>query len=515
MKSNHCKRFFALLTAAAMVFSLSACQSPSPADSSGSTSASSASSASSSEAAPTVPEELPPFALAIYPEFSLHPVLSTNRANLTLSSLLYEPLFTLDEQFQPVKVLCGDYSVSPDKLVWTFQLQSGVTFSNDTPLTGTIVASSLDLARQPGSRYAQRLRDVVSIQGTQNSVIITLNRPNGRLPALLDIPIALDGSEHPAGTGPYILSGSEEEMELSARQDWWQKGSVTLPAQQIPLHTIEKNEELSFAFDAGDVSLVDVDLLSTDTHGYSSSCETWDYDTTDLLYLGFNTQKGVFRTPEVRRAISHAIDRESVTQNVFATHAVPAALPVHPNSPLYDQALAKTLNFDPLLVTDQLQKANAQGRELTMIVNAENYAKVGTAQMISYQLQAAGISVKLQKLPFEDYQNALTSGSFDLYIGEVILTADFDLSPLLAADGPMNYGGWSHPEAWLTYSLKAAPAENIPASAAPLLKLIAEDVPIAAIAFKNGSVLTQRGRLTGLTPVRGNVFYQLQNWLIK
>ena len=500
--------------AALMVLGLTACQPAPPADSSGSQSPSDTSSSIREEDS-SAPVELPPFALAFYPELSLHPVLSGNRANLTLAPLLYEPLFALDEHFQPQEVLCSSYSVSPDKLVWTFRLQPGVSFSNSTPLTGGIVAAALEQARQPGSRYAQRLRDVASIVGTDDSVTITLNRPNGRFHALLDIPIALDTGLHPAGTGPYVLSGSGEDMALAARMDWWQADRLNVPAGKIPLHTFKKSEELSFAFDAGDVSLVDVDLLATDTPGYSSSCQTWDYATTDLLYLGFNTQKGLCRTPEVRRAISHTIDRETVAKNIFATHAVPSALPVHPDSPLYDRELADTLSYDPQLVHDQLQAANAQGRELTMIVNAENYAKVGAAQMISYQLQAAGISVNLQKLAFDAYQAALTAGSFDLYIGEVVLTADFDLSPLLAADGPLNYGGWAHPEAWYLFTSKAALTQEAPQAASPLLKLIAQDAPIAPIVFKNGSVLTQRERLTGMTPVRGNVFYQLQNWLIK
>ena len=34
-----------------------------------------------------------PFTLAVYPEFSLHPALAVNRANLTLAPLLYESLF--------------------------------------------------------------------------------------------------------------------------------------------------------------------------------------------------------------------------------------------------------------------------------------------------------------------------------------------------------------------------------------------------------------------------------------
>ena len=37
---------------------------------------------------------------------------------------------------------------------------------------------------------------------------------------------------------------------------------------------------------------------------------------------------------------------------------------------------------------------------------------------------------------------ALEAGRFDLYLGEVALTADFDLSALLSSDGALNYGRW-------------------------------------------------------------------------
>ena len=41
-----------------------------------------------------------------------------------------------------------------------------------------------------------------------------------------------------------------------------------------------------------------------------------------------------------------------------------------------------------------------------------------------------------------------------------------------------------------------------------------EQAPIVPILFKNGSVLTQWGQLSGLSPVRGNVFYGFENWII-
>ena len=160
-----------------------------------------------------------PFTLAAYPAYSFHPVLAANRANLTLAPLLYEGLFLVDEGFQAVPVLCRSYSSSEDKLVWTFILRAGITFSDGTPLTAVEAAAALELARSPRGRYAQRLNDVVSITGEGQALTVTLRRPNGSLPLLLDIPIALGEGDRPAGTGPYVLSG-EEELVLAARTGW-------------------------------------------------------------------------------------------------------------------------------------------------------------------------------------------------------------------------------------------------------------------------------------------------------
>ena len=98
-----------------------------------------------------------PFTLAFYPEYTLHPARAANRANLTLGSLLYEGLFSVDASFQAQPLLCSGYTVSEDGLTWTFTLREGITFSDGTPLTGTVAAQALRDAMAPDSHYAQRL----------------------------------------------------------------------------------------------------------------------------------------------------------------------------------------------------------------------------------------------------------------------------------------------------------------------------------------------------------------------
>ena len=480
----------------------------------------SGSSASSSEEASSAPSPAQsgqetaantPFTLAACPSYSFHPVLAESSANLTLAPLLYEGLFTLDRQFQAVPQLCQSYTVSADSLTWTFTLQSGVTFSDGTPLTGEAAAQALQIARGEGSRYAARLASVSSIQGSGNQVVITLTQANGALPQLLDIPIALGTGDRPLGTGPYVLTDSGGSLSLTVRSDWWQ-GAEDLPIQQIALSSMTRSEEVMSAFNAGEITLMDVDLTGSSALGSSGRYQVWDYNTTQLLYVGFNTQRGLCRDIQVRKGIAQAINREEVANTIFARHAVPASLPIHPDSPLYSQAIGEELAYD-LSVLSNLE---LHGRSLTLVVNIENTAKSAAASYIAQQLEQAGLVVTVERLPWSEYQNAVAAGNFDLYLGDVYLTPDFDLTSLLGPGGSLNYGGWtSNTVVSLLSTFRSAQGSARESAAAALCLHLVQQVPIAPICFCNGTVLTQYGRVEGLSPVYGNIFSQLKSWTIQ
>ncbi len=453
-----------------------------------------------------------PFTLAYYPDYSVHPALAENRANLTLAPLLYESLFTLDSSFRAIPQLCASYTTSEDGLIWTFTLHPGISFSDGTPLTGTAVSAALNTALGAGSRYAGRIPAVQSITGSELDVTITLTQPNGNLPVLLDIPIALGTGETPAGTGPYVLGSDRGSPQLTARGDWWQKTS--LPFRTIRLSPIQQADDLIAAFDSGAVTLLDADLMATNALGYSGSYEVWDYNTSTLIYLGFNTVKGYCSNPQVRSALSLGIDRESIATIPYARHAVPTSLPVHPASPLFNEDLASQSDYDPDSLVAALAGFPHQQKPLKLVVNSENNAKTATADYIAYQLGTAGLTVEVEKLPWDSYLTALANGSFDLYLAEVMLTADFDLSALLSSSGKLNYGRWNDPQTdTLLTDLRTASDDGRALSAHQLLTHLTQQVPISPICFKHGSVLTQWGRLSGLNPVQNNVFYDLPSWV--
>lgn len=445
---------------------------------------------------PPPPEEgkVIPFTLAVYPRESFHPALSKNRTNLLLSSLLYQPLYRLDGSFEPQPVLASGAAVSEDKLTWTIFLKNAA-FSDGTPLTGKIAADALNTARGENSRYAARLAGIAGVTPGEGSVTITLSSPNGNLPALLDVPIALGDGERPLGTGPYILQELDEILSLHAAE------GAKVPAQDIPLHAIAQTDDLIAAFDSGDVTLVETDLMGTNTPAYSGNYEVWDYPSLGLVYLGLNTREGRPCVSDgLRRGLAKSIDRESIADTVFAGHAVPTALPLHPNSPRWSKEVNDAWSYQP----------EALSGELVLLVNSENSTKAAAAQHIADQLRAVGLGVEVRRLPWESYMEALENGDFDLYLAETNLTADFDLRAILGTDGALNYGGWS---SLITDQLLAELNAGLGEPEVVYSHLMDQAVFIP-ICFKNGSVLTQWGRVSGLDPVREDPFYQMENWII-
>lgn len=464
-------------------------------------------------------KEEKPFALACYPAGGFHPINGNNRINLMLSPLLYRGLFSVDGQFQAKEELCESYTVSEDGLVWTFYLAQA-SFSDGSSLTGADVAASLEQARK-SARYSGRLKDVNRVTPGEGSVTLTLSRANGALPLLLDIPIFKESEDpqRPLGTGRYYLAGEGEKLCLAARD------GTEAPVDPIPLRSISSGDDLVYAFDAQEVALVDADLTGTNSLGYSGRFETTDYPTSTLLYVGCNTRSGACRDVRVRQALLRAFDREGIARRLLDRHAVASPLPIHPWAECYDGELAESLRQD-LAVTGEILKLAGwepdeegrlrQGRSaltLRLIVNQDNIYKVTVAEALAETLRELGCDVTLAKLPWEEFTVALSRGEFDLYLGETTLTADFDPEALLS--GSLNYGGFTNRETdELLERYRGAEGTARVMAASELWTRVAEMAPVLPLCFKNGSLLTQWGRLSGMKPTQRDVFAGMEEWKV-
>ena len=463
------------------------------------------------------------FSLGYDPAASLHPISGDSQVNQELTGLVYQGLYELDNTFTPQPVLAQSASVSEDGLTWTFVLKSETVFSDGTPLTAAHAAASLNSART-AALYAQRLAGVTgAAAGEENTLTVTLAAPNGNLPALLDVPLVLEQAEGPAplGTGYYHYEQSGEELLL--RPNPHNAAAAALPYTAIPLTPVSDSESRIAAFDSGEVSCVTTDFTDPYALGYSSSFETTDFPTTALLYLGFRTGDGMCRDARVRRAVSMALDREEAVRVDLSGHGDVACLPVSPLSGEYGQTAADTLAYNKEEAASLLEQAGYvkkedgllyRGRnpaELTLLVNSDNDGRQAVAVRLAQALEELGITVTVQRLPWSGYTAALEKGNFDLYLAEVRLTGDFDPTALLT--GELNYGGFYSEELpVLLAQWRVARGSQRTQAANALWERFVQEVPIAPVCFKRGSLLMRWGMVANLSPTRGNPYSKMEEW---
>lgn len=513
------RRLLALLPAAGLALSLLGCGGPDG-------SLPSPSGSPSPSAAPTQAPESARFSLGYDPAASLHPITGDSQVNRELTGLVYQCLFELDNAFAPQPVLARSAAPSEDGYSWTVTMQTGAVFSDGTPLTASHAAASLNAARASGP-YAARLSGITAVTaGDDAALTIYLSAPNGNLPALLDVPVALEREDAPAplGSGPYRYERAGDRLYLQTNP--YHAGAAALPYATIPLTEVRSAEERVAAFDSGSITAVTTEFTSPYALGYSGNCEASGYPTADLLYVGFRASDGPCQDAAVRRAFARAIDREDLALTELSGQADPACLPVSPLCNDYDKACAQNLDYDMDQAVSLLAGAGYALNEedgllylrktplaVTLLVNSDNESRQAVADAVAASLGKLGVSVTVNTLPWKDYTAALAAGQFDLYLAEVRLTGDFDPTPLLT--GALNYGGYENPDlAAALAAWRAATGADRARAARSLWGQFAQDVPFAPVSFKRGSLLVRWGMVSNLQPTRANPFAHLEEWTI-
>ena len=509
------RRALALLLAACLGLALTACGQEGPPPQPTPTAAPSA--------APTRTAETARFSLGYDPGASRHPITGDSQVNQELTGLVYQGLYELDNEFVPRPLLAASGAPAEDGYSWTFTVKAGALFSDGTPLTARHAADSLNAARS-APLYAARLSAVTAVAAADDATLtIFLSEPNGNLPALLDVPIVLEQEEGPPlGTGCYRYESAGERLFLQTNP--YHGGAAALPYDAIPLTAVGDAGERIAAFDSGEITAVTTEFSSAYALGYSSSYEACDYPTTSLVYVGFQAGKGPCQSAQVRQAFSQAFDREALVLAELSGHGDPACLPISPLHGEYGQEAAALLDYDLEEAAALLAQAGYERDEedgllyrrraplaVTLLVNSDNEPRQAAADALAASLRGLGVDVTVNTLPWEGYTAALARGDFDLYIGEVRLTGDFDPAPLLT--GALNYGA---AEDWeLSQALSAwrgAWGEARAQAAQDLWARFAQAAPFAPLCFRRGSLLVRWGMVSDLQPTRANPFYRIEEW---
>lgn len=321
---------------------------------------------------------------------------------------------------------------TPDDRTIIFHLNPAAKFHDGRPVTSAEVKRTYDdvIQQKVANTKASGYSSVDRIEAPDaHTVVFRLKEPNGGIFDNFNlgiVPLDADGNAfktRPISFGPYriVRYKTDESVELEANEHWiggppkirrinvriipdsttrvleLRRGTVNFEVNQIPFENVaelEKNDKLQVVKKPGSV---------------------WQY-------LAFNLRKPILSKVEVRRAIAHAIDRQSIVQDLLRGHGVPTDsmfgqghwaraqnLPTY----AYDPNRAKQL-LDAAGYRDPDGDGPRPRFELSYKTSTDVEANL-RAQMIQQMLTHVGIKVNIQSSEFGTFFEDIGKGNFDLY----------------------------------------------------------------------------------------------------
>ncbi|GAU86790.1 ABC transporter substrate-binding protein [Bosea sp. BIWAKO-01] len=307
-----------------------------------------------------------------------------------------------------------------DDVTWQFKLREGVTFHNGEPFNAEAVAFSVMRYLKPElkSPHAGVLSFIEKVDVIDASTVnIVTKKPYpvflvhmavGSTGMIIIMPpkyIAEKGDDNfaknPVGTGPYrfIRAVPGSSITLESNEAYWRgKPAIT----QVNYRFVPENSTRVSALIAGDLDIIE--NVPTDLIGLiekSGKAKVAVSETSGLcLMMQLNpASHPALANKQVRKAMNHAVDIDTILKSLLGGRVNRRALPVYPGAVAAKKDLP-LYKYDPALAKKMLADAGyAKGFELDAFTSNGRYAAdYAIAQAYVEYLGEVGIKVNLRPM---------------------------------------------------------------------------------------------------------------------
>ncbi|MBN2310149.1 MAG: peptide-binding protein [Candidatus Hydrogenedentes bacterium] len=272
---------------------------------------------------------------------SLNPFTSTDLYSSSINGLIIERLLDRDnETLELEPKIAESWTISEDKLTYTFTMRRDVTFSDGAPLTAHDVKFSFDKLMDPttDAPHARNYyQDVTSCEAVDDyTVRFTCNQPYFKhltmLGGLEIIPEHIYGTgdfnnhpnnRNPIGSGPYILErwDTGKQVVLVRNENYWgEKPHVLRRVYKVITNADAAFQELArHGLDVMDPLSMTEELWTTRATAASFEAEfnKFTYTYPGYRYIGWNMRRPKFADKRVRRALTMLLDRETIRRELM------------------------------------------------------------------------------------------------------------------------------------------------------------------------------------------------------
>lgn len=268
---------------------------------------------------------------------SLNPVLPSELASNIINWTMFSPLTAINpwtNELEPY--LAENWDVSDDLTVWTFHLREGVTWHDGEPFTAHDVKFTFDRIRDP-AEAATTLPDFAGVTDVEVVDDLTLRVTLEQGDAFFADRLALGGNEiipehilgdtelladnsdfmtvSPIGTGPFKMARASQgsTYELVRNDDFF-LGAPFLDG--IVFKVVPDGNTRITQLLSGQIDWADIEPPQLPAVQNNRNVAVTTFDSLGYQLFAWNLLNPLFEDPLVRKAMTHAVDREAMMKSV-------------------------------------------------------------------------------------------------------------------------------------------------------------------------------------------------------
>ncbi|UCD40426.1 MAG: hypothetical protein JSV87_02550 [Candidatus Bathyarchaeota archaeon] len=370
------------------------------------------------------------------------------------------------EDFEPA--LATDWTLSADKITWTFTLREGVEFADGTEFNASHVKYSFDRAmginHPEGMPLGSEFDTIIDSVEVVSKYVVEFNlvQPFGPFLALLscqacaivnpeyaggwktdwsedDVVYYEEGdvrASHTMDLGPYNLvdwtrvAGKDNEMRLEANPNYWNRDADGgLPKTEVVIIKFYADATaLRLAIEAGDIDVAFRHISATDIEDLQDDpdVKVWEGVGAAIQYMIFQ-EDPVGTLPQlnnakIRRALTACLNRSEVCSTVFLNQMSPL-YSILPDGMLgHTEAFAELGDANLTYAISELADlgySETNKLEIELYYESSGHYPSSAEQAAVYksQFEASGVvDVTLKSLDWPSYREARSEGTMHIYL---------------------------------------------------------------------------------------------------
>lgn len=477
---------------------------------------------------------------------AFHPALATDTTSGVIVASVFEGLTRLDSDGTPVEGMAEKIDVSEDGKTYTYTLRDG-KWANGDPVTAHDFEFAWKWALNPENAadyayqlyYIQGAEEYNTGEGSADDVKVTalddktleveLVNPTPFFDELtafytyypVNSKVAEEdpdayknpNNENYIGNGPFNLDkfASSSEIVLKKNDEYWDKDNVDVDVVNVRI--IESEATALKEFEAGNLDYLGAPFNSVDLNALDRFKESGDLSVSDMAgtyMITFNTEDDILKNKNIREALTTAIDRQGLIDNVTKGEQEPASGLVPLTMKGFEDHRDYFKSNDAEAAKEALEKGleelglnSPSDVKITLSYNTSE-AHAAIMQFVQQNwIDTLGIDVTLDNSEWQVYLEELKS--LDYQAGRYGWVGDFNdpynFLELYKRKGGNNTTGWESKE--YQDILDKATVETDEATRTQLLKdaeeLFMKDFPVSPIYFYT-NIAVKSDRVSNMDP---------------